>query len=133
MHLSRFVLAFVLIPLLGFAAGACAGGGGGGGSGGSSNVITEEQVANSGANTAYEAVRQLRSRWLQRRGPMSIQDPTPPGPVVYVDGMRFGEVESLQQISARHVTEMRYINARDATTRFGTGHPAGVIMVITQR
>lgn len=132
MHLSRFVLAFVLIPLLGFAAGACAGGGGGGG-GGSSNLITEEQIASSGAGTAYEAVQQLRSRWLSRRGPMSIQNPEPPGPVVYVDGMRFGEVGSLRQISARHVVEMRYINARDATTRFGTGHPAGVIMVSTQR
>jgi len=130
MRSFKSLLAVALVPLFAFAVGACAGGGPGGGS---SNLITDEQIASSGAGTAFEAVQQLRSRWLQTRGPTSIQNPDPPTPVVYVDGQRLGGVGSLHQISAQHVAEMRFINARDATTRYGTGHTGGVIRVSTQR
>ncbi len=132
-RLPNLLLAVFLSTGLALSTGACASSGGSGSSGGSSTLITRAQVDETGASTAMEAIRQLRSRWLQRRGSMSIQDPTPPGPVVYVDGQRFGEVGSLTQVSARIIEEMRYINARDATTRYGTGHAGGVILITTLR
>jgi hypothetical protein len=50
-----------------------------------------------------------------------------------VDGIRFGTAESLQRVRVIEVEFVRYLNARDATTRYGTGHAGGVIAVTTKR
>jgi hypothetical protein len=50
--------------------------------------------------------------------------------VVYMDDVRqFGD---LVVIPSR-VKEIRFLNSRDATTRYGTGHSSGVILVTTKR
>jgi hypothetical protein len=51
-------------------------------------------------------------------------------PLVYVDEMPYGDLATLQTIPIIEITEIRYINARDATTRWGTGVAGGVIEVI---
>ena len=53
--------------------------------------------------------------------------------LVYLDGQRLGEVRVLDTIDPATVSEIRYLNASDATTRFGTGHPAGAIMLTSRR
>jgi hypothetical protein len=53
--------------------------------------------------------------------------------VIYIDGTRAGSRETLTGVLSQNVKEIRYINASDATTRFGTGHPLGAIMVVTKR
>jgi hypothetical protein len=40
-------------------------------------------------------------------------------------------VQSLAQISTRYVTSVRKVNGVDATARWGIGHSAGVIAVMT--
>lgn len=99
---------------------------------GGSSPITYEDIADLPARDAYEVVQTLRPMWLRGRARMSIQNPGTLTPVVYVDNMRFGDVGSLRQISADAVAEIRYIGASDATTRWGTGHAGGVIMVRMQ-
>lgn len=135
MHSTRAVpnvlFAVVFSSILALAAGACASSGGSGSSGRSSSVLTRAQIDETGASTAMEAVQQLRSRWLRRRGPSSVQDPTPAGPLVYMDGRRFGELESLDRVDVRSIEEIRFISAIDATTRYGTGHSGGVILITT--
>jgi hypothetical protein len=79
--------------------------------------------------TAADVVRQLRPRWLQLR---SVGGTTEE-PVVYVDNMRRGGLAALSQVPATAVREIRYFNATDATTRFGTGHRGGAIVVTTRR
>jgi hypothetical protein len=56
------------------------------------------------------------------------------GPVVlYVDNVKMLDMTGLSTIPATRVREIRYINASDATTRWGTGHASGVILVTTKR
>jgi hypothetical protein len=50
-----------------------------------------------------------------------------------MDDVRLGEPASMVNIPASRVKEIRFMNARDATTRFGTGHSSGVILVTTKR
>jgi len=97
------------------------------------NTITNEQIQRVDAMDTYEVVRQLRSSWLRPRGRISIADPTAGSPVVYVDQIRYGPVGSLRQLSRDVVDRIEYIDPRDATTRFGTNHAGGVIMVWMKR
>ncbi len=53
-------------------------------------------------------------------------------PVVFVDRSRRGEIRELELIAADDVERIRYISARDATTRYGTGYPGGIIEVISR-
>lgn len=102
-------------------------------SGGSTDLITQEEISSLSVSSAHDAVRRLRPRWLQGRGSQSIQTSGVQLPVVFVDEVRFGPIESLQGIQTSDISSMRFINARDATTRFGTGYPAGIIDVTTRR
>lgn len=99
------------------------------------DVITQEEIQKApGASTAYDVVRLLRPQFLYRRGVQSIREPVNPsaGILVYVDGARAGGVDELKSIPADQVEEIRWINARDATTRYGTDHGYGVIAVTTK-
>ncbi|HEU4566294.1 MAG TPA: hypothetical protein VFS05_16645 [Gemmatimonadaceae bacterium] len=95
--------------------------------------ITAEEIAATQATNAYEVTRLLRPSWLAGRGPQSLRAEVSPYPVVYVDDQRMGGLEWLRTISAESVAEIRFVSASDATTRWGTGHPAGVILVLTRR
>jgi outer membrane cobalamin receptor len=97
------------------------------------NLITAEEITQVESATAFEVIQRLRPRFLHRRGALSIRNPENVYPVVYVDGMRRGEVGELRQIAASTVATIEFISAADATTRWGTGHPAGVILIITRR
>jgi TonB-dependent receptor-like protein len=96
------------------------------------NLITADEIAKSNASNAYEAVERLRPSFLQTRGPQSIQNTTPPTPNVYVDGMRYGTVQSLQSLPALSIIKIEYMNALDATQRFGIGNDGGAILVTTK-
>ena len=52
---------------------------------------------------------------------------------VFVDGMHRGDLDVLNGMDVREVQEIRYHSASDATTRFGTGYPGGIIEIVTKR
>jgi hypothetical protein len=83
--------------------------------------------------TAYRMIQQLRPRWLQPRGQVSMMDPGAGYPTVYIDEIRHGNMYTLREIPSHQIRLMEFINAGDATTRWGTGHRAGVINVVTGR
>lgn len=126
-------------------AGACGGGGAAaaGGAGvttaarparGGANLIVEAEVATAGVTNAYEAIQRLRPTMLRGRGGSSSSDLAGnESMVVYVDGVKTGGVQTLNNVVAITIKEIRFVNASDATTRFGTGHPVGAIMVTTKR
>jgi hypothetical protein len=97
---------------------------------GSGDRITESEMSVINAVDAYGVVKQLRPQWLRSRGAMSLRLGVGELPVVYVDDLRAGDLLTLQTIPIIEVAEIRYINARDATTRWGTGVAGGVIEVI---
>ena len=119
-----FIAAFGLTALV--AGCASSGAGGEGRARRDPNLITAEELAEYTNLTCYEVVQRLRPRWLQTRG--SEQNP-----VVYQDGNRIGSAESvLAGMSANAVASLKYLNASDATTRYGTGHLAGAIEITTR-
>jgi hypothetical protein len=48
---------------------------------------------------------------------------------VYVDGGYRGEPYVLRELRSEGIAEIAYLDASSATTRFGTGHDNGAIMV----
>jgi len=102
---------------------------------GSGNTITQTNIESLGMSSenAYAVIDRIRPTWLRQRGPTSIQDPNSGFPVVYLDGTRFGEVDQLRGIRADLVASIQFLNASDATTRYGLGHVGGAILVVTKR
>jgi len=96
------------------------------------DVLLADEIQRTSAVTAYDAVRQLRPEWLRRRGRSSIQNATAEVLVVYLDGARFGGPETLRSVAVGSVLEIRHLHASDATTRFGTGHAGGAMLVRTK-
>ena len=97
------------------------------------NVITRAEIGPVEQLSAYEVVTTLRRQWLFGRGALAANDGLPEAPRVYVEGVRVGTCEVLKGIAASTVNELRFLDARDATTRFGTGHTAGAILVTLRR
>jgi hypothetical protein len=97
----------------------------------SRTVITAEELATVAGSDLFDAIRRLRPEYLRVRrqttlmaGDADIR--------VYVDGVRYGGVAELRSISVRSVAEVHFIDAREATIRWGTGHSLGVIHVISR-
>ena len=89
------------------------------------NLITAEELADFNTVSALDAIRRLRPRWLQGRGNMR--------PQLVLDGARMGNLEDgLRSVQAASVRTMRYLNASDATMRFGTNYLGGAIEVVTR-
>ena len=132
MHSTRHQIILTFVAAFGLTAvgAGCASGGGGGEERGprrDPNMITAEELVPHANLNCLEAVRQLRPRWLQGRGGMN-------DPVVVQDGNRMGRaVNVLPNIRAGNVESLKYLNARDATTRYGTTVTAGAIEVTTRR
>src|SRR3954466_14604279 len=93
------------------------------------SVLTQDALVDHQYQNVLEAVQTLRSNWLNERGPDSFTSPSHIW--VYIDNTRVGGVQSLAQISTRYVTSVRKVNGVDATARWGIGHSAGVIAVMT--
>lgn len=99
--------------------------------GGRPDLLTEEQIRSQSYHTAYEAVASLRPQWLRTRGVDSFRAPTQVQ--VYLDNMRLGGVNALQQIPTVAVYWIRWYDGLDATARWGLDHGQGAIFVSTSR
>jgi hypothetical protein len=105
-------------------------------SGGQDLILESEIAARAGeATNALQIIMKLRPQMLRSRGVISPNDPNGEAttPKIYVDNVSYGNVESLSNINAAQIKEIQYIKATDATTRWGTGHTGGVIMVVTKK
>lgn len=101
----------------------------------SPNEILRSEIDSRGNtdHTAMALVRRLRPAWLLARGQKSFTDESAMFPVVYIDEIRHGWMDTLHQIPSSEVMSMQFFSPADATTRWGTGHPSGVINVVTGR
>ena len=95
------------------------------------NMLTADEIRETNAANAYDAVSRLRPNWLRKRGVSSINRE---GTIlVYQDGLRFGGPGSLQQINASAIESISYLDGTAATQRFGTDHGNGAILVTSRR
>lgn len=125
------VHAVVFAGMVWLAAGACASatqGAARGSHGG--NVITRDELDRVPGTTVYDAIQQLRPGWLSRPTAPTVVGTNPV--MAYVDRHRFGTAEDLRNLPTSEVERIELVSAADATTRYGTGHPSGVIEITTR-
>jgi outer membrane receptor for ferrienterochelin and colicin len=104
-------------------------------------LITQDQIAASGARTAWDALRltvphiQLResrgsAARIQRRGRSSIylDDQVR----VIVDNVRIPDLQLLEQMAAADIFQIQVLNAMDAATYFGGASASGVVIITTR-
>lgn len=91
-------------------------------------VISEQELGTSTARNALEAVQKLRPQWLRGRGAAAFGR-APDVVMIYLNDVRLGGPTALAQLMTDGVKEIRFYNAADATSRWGTDHTAGAIVV----
>ena len=101
------------------------------------DILTAEEIATTDAQNAYDAISLKRPFFMKSRGMRSLHD-APSGqtveyPVVYMDRMYYGDLESLRTISVASIREIHYLDFNAATVQYGTGHSGGIILVLTKR
>jgi len=96
-------------------------------------VITQEQILDQPPGTALEVVERFHREWLRGRSATLRTSTGRNRPHVFLDGRPFGPADYLGQIGTEDIDYIRFIPPSDATTRYGTGFPAGIIEVITKR
>lgn len=116
--------------LITFAVAACAssgtGGDGGGGFRRDSNLITAEELSDVSDRSVLEAIQVLRPQWLRRSGFRNDL------PSAVLDNQRY-ELDILETMSPDEVLWLRFMSPSDASIRWGTGYPSGVIEVRTRQ
>jgi hypothetical protein len=124
--MSRTTMVFALALAFGLAGCASSGGGGSSRPAGSSTTrIVRAELAELPEMDAFQAIERLRPRWLQSRAGDAVQ--------LYVDGSRRSNVRDLQSMRVNEIEQMEFMSASDATTRYGTGHAGGAVLVSSRR
>lgn len=107
---------------------------------GNANLITESEIAGANLETIYDVIERLRPNMLRTRGQvgrLSGATDTESGASssrirVYLNGSSIGDASMLRGIQAASVKQVDYLSSSDATTRFGTGHDAGAILITSK-
>lgn len=96
----------------------------------SRDELVQDEIRSVPQSSMYEVVRSLRPRWLRERGDQSLQGSN--GIKVYLDGILVGETGELRTLDPRTVTSGQFLSPQDATTRFGSDHTRGAILLSTR-
>jgi hypothetical protein len=109
-------------------------------------LIGRGEVERTTMTTAYELVQSLRPQWMRARGNDGLRASrveTREGPVttfsdespimVYVDGRRLGNLETLRTIPYGEIEYIEYYDGPEAQQRFGRNNSQGVIHVVRRR
>jgi hypothetical protein len=92
----------------------------------SSYRVTGAELRGAHVLTLLEAVGRVRPRFLRSHSPRKGQSA-----VVYVDRVRVGPVARLRDVPVMDVVDVVFLGAADATTRFGSDHTGGALLVRT--
>ncbi len=98
---------------------------------GDRDLITRANLEGMDRLNALEAIRRLKPQWLQYRGRSVLVNTGREGLRVYVNRHFFGDAGSLSTLMVRDIQEIRRLDARQATLRFGTDHTMGAIEIST--
>jgi hypothetical protein len=98
------------------------------------NFLGAEEIANAyaDARSAWDAIARLRPNWLAARGVTSLVDggAGTDYAVIFVDGQRYGDLNSLKMIQAYQVGSAQYYDVTQAGATFGIrGGASGVIEI----
>ncbi|HEX7978544.1 MAG TPA: hypothetical protein VF461_08080 [Gemmatimonadaceae bacterium] len=96
------------------------------------NVISREELQDPAvaANDAMTTIRQLRPAYFMTRGPLSIKNATAGLLQISQDFGPLQKSNALSAIDTRSLVEVRYLNATEATARFGINANGGPVLVL---
>jgi hypothetical protein len=92
------------------------------------SVIRQDEIAQARAISALDLVSRLRPSFLASRGATTVFGRSSSTPTVYVNGVRYGSIGTLQDIPASQVAEIRMYGVGAASV-FGPGEVSGVLAV----
>jgi hypothetical protein len=94
-------------------------------------TITAAEIEKTGSTTALDVITMLRPAMLRPR--FSVTRASRGASIaVYVDAFPLAAgVAGLSGVRSATVSTIRFLDGLDATTRYGTGHEAGAILVTT--
>jgi len=92
------------------------------------SVIHQDEIAATHAMSGLDLVQKLRPSFLSSRGALTVIGRQSQLPTVYVNGLRYGTMATLQEIPASQIAEIRMYRIGSASM-FGAGEPAGVLAV----
>ena len=120
-----------VLLLAALTAGGCASTGSSSGVSSDRNEIGREQLADMPEASAYDAIRRLQPRWLRPRSAGTRMNLSAEDIAVYVNDQRDpGGLSVLRAFGTTQLERIEYFDSRRATTRWGTGHPAGAIVLV---
>jgi len=99
------------------------------------NVISQDEITAQNGTNAFEVISHLRPQYLKTRGRTSIQgQPTVASEYasVFLDSQYYGDLNSLRNVAAINIREIRYLPANEAVTRYGMQYGNGVIEIRTR-
>jgi hypothetical protein len=98
--------------------------------GGNLDRIEREEIIAANRGNAYELLEMIRPQWLRTRSDTSVLSEATI--LVYVDDVRYGNLESLRTLSPQAIFLMLRYNSTAASQRWGPGHADGVIYISTR-
>lgn len=99
-------------------------------------VINAAGIATSAlGGSAFDVIARLRPNFLTSRGQTTLNNAQAASayPNVYVDGVAYGDINTLRNIDATQLEQIRLYQAWEAQTNFGLGNNAGVIAITIRR
>jgi hypothetical protein len=96
------------------------------------NFLTAGEIVAAKADdaTAYDALARLRPNWLNAHGVTTFDARVSEFAVVFVEGQKYGGLESLRSIQAYHVANLRYYNVTEAGATFGLKAGGGGVIEV---
>jgi hypothetical protein len=94
-------------------------------------LITRDVILGTQYTNLFDVVQAMRPNWLRSRG---ANDSAKADVLqVYLDNQRVGGVAELRNLAPTQVQSVRYYDPIQASARWGLGHSAGVIFVLTAK
>ncbi|HEY6156414.1 MAG TPA: hypothetical protein VIV88_03125 [Gemmatimonadales bacterium] len=93
--------------------------------------LSQAEMLEEHFTNVYDAVASLRSAWLTVRGTDSFRQTSQIW--VYYDENRLGGVDDMRSVLVNSVASLRHYNGVDATIRWGVGHSAGAIQILSHQ
>ena len=93
--------------------------------------LSQEEMLQEHFTNVYDAVASLRSAWLTVRGTDSFKQTSQIW--VYYDANRLGSVDEMRSVLVSSVASLRHYDGVDATMRWGVGHSAGAIQILSHQ
>ena len=92
-----------------------------------SRIVSGHELIATRESDLFEAIQVSRPAFLQGH------DARRQAPALYVDGIALTELDALHTIALSDVLDVMFLSGPDATTRYGTGHVGGALLIRTRR